>query len=300
MNTRSLMATIIGCAMVPLLITGVTGPAWSDEGGGGISVSPRDPNGRLTPPTVGVDVTDPSSGGGPERPSSGSSGGPQCSYEPLPQLQEDTAGLRDWLPPAGMVEAVLYRRVCDGLVRLVWLDNAPADGSPGGPSATQLASRAYGELTLPVPVAAHSPDLRVDGFSAVIVGVHTWVWVDPASWTARSKRVSARATWAEVTATPVELRFDPGDGGGPVSCPSGGTPYDPAAGLDSASPDCDYVYTGSSADRPGGVVSARYAVVWQVSWTGADRGVPASGSLPDLISRTTVPIRVVESQAVNQ
>lgn len=298
MNTRGLMASIIAGAIAPLLIAGITGPALADEDGGGISVSPRDPNGRMTPPTVGVGVSDPGSGGARAPASGGSSNSPQCSYEPLPRLQEETAGLRDWLPPAGMVEPVLYRRVCDGLVRLLWLDNAPADGEPAGPSATQLASRAYGELTLPEPVAAHSPDLRVNGSSAVVIGVHTWVWADPASWMTLSKRESAGATWAEVTATPVVLRFDPGDGGGLVTCSGGGTPYDSAAGLDSASPDCDYVYTHSSTNRPGGTVRARYAITWRVAWTGSDLGVPARGTLPDLVSQTTVGLVVAESQAL--
>jgi hypothetical protein len=105
--------------------------------------------------------------------------------------------------------------------------------------------------------------------------------------------------WAVVTATPVVLRFDPGDGSPVVVCRGAGTRFDPARyGLHAASPTCDHVYARSSFGAPGELVTATYEISWRVSWTGWTGTGPAGGSLPGLVSRASARFAVAEAQAL--
>jgi len=171
-----------------------------------------------------------------------------------------------------------------------------------GPPATPagLAAQAAAQLVLSLPVPRHSPDLRLgDGRPAVVVGEPVWVWTEPASFRPLSKRVDAGAVWALVTARPVGLVFDPGDGGPVAECAGPGTPFDAARfGPHEASPDCGVVYARSSVGRPGDQVTARYAIRWQVSWVGATAAGPANGVLPELVSQATSTFVVAEAQAL--
>src|SRR5262249_41784115 len=104
---------------------------------------------------------------------------------------------------------------------------------------------------------------------------------------------------AMATATPVVLRFDPGDGTPAVACRGAGTAFDPARyGLHAASPTCDHIYPRSSFGAPGEQATATYEISWRVSWTGWTGTGPASGSLPALVSRATARFAVAEAQAL--
>ncbi len=77
------------------------------------------------------------------------------------------------------------------------------------------------------------------------MGVATWLWVD-GPWEPSSATAEVAGVSATVTARPVRVVWDTGDGAG-VTCDGPGTPYDPAhpsAGRDSA---CTHVYGRSSA-----------------------------------------------------
>ncbi|MGH3863139.1 hypothetical protein, partial [Actinokineospora sp.] len=168
------------------------------------------------------------------------------------------------------------------------------------PTPGQLAQEAYSRLTMPAPVARHSPDVRLrDGRTSVIVGENTWIWVEPGVFGPRSERAQAGPVWAEVTAAPMSLTFTPGDGHPEVTCGGPGTPYDRARfGVHAASPDCGYVYRRSSFGMPGDQVSAMYAITWQVTWTGSTGAAPAGGSLPAMRSETTIRFAVAEAQGL--
>jgi hypothetical protein len=286
-----------------------------------IVVAPGDPTDSYQPPTVDIGAHDPGTPGSPGRPGTAGTrtragGGAVCSWVPAPAVES-------WLrhvptavsngqtgrpagPPGGDrvdPRSHLYQQVCDGVPgQLAWFGPAgPAAPAVVLPTPAELAGQAYAQLRLPTPTAGRSPDLRLaDGRAAVLVGEQTWLWTDPARYTRRAKRVRVGPVWAQVTAVPVALSFDPGNGDSPVRCAGPGTPFRP--GLDrphAASPTCGYQYRQSSAGAPGGMVRAEYAITWRVRWVGSTGTAPAAGLLPDLISRTTAAVAVAEAQALN-
>jgi hypothetical protein len=272
--------------------------------GGQITVVPGDQDGRGSP-RVGIGVVDPGTVGtaGNGRPAASLG----CRWVAAPDVE---AALRRSLSPTGgsgspPLLSSLFGQVCDGVtVGYAWLGpgvGAAAGGRVVRATPGQLAREAYAQLRLPAPSPDHSPDLRLaDGRAAVLVGEQTWVWTDRSRFQTRSRRIRAGSVWAEVTAAPVALSFDPGDGAPAVSCAGPGTPF--VAGHDpqhAASPTCNYQYRQSSADEPGGVVSAEWGVTWRVRWTGAAGAAAAGGQLPDMTSRTTTALAVAEGQALD-
>src|SRR5262249_14682296 len=196
------------------------------------------------------------------QPAVASTGGPGCSYRPAGDWERGGRGIPvGGAGPGGVAagegpdgpDPHLYARTCNGVLDYVWVNTAGSPAAAGVPAVVVLAREAFSRLVLPLPVPRHSPDLRLaGGRPAVLVGEHTWVWVDPAVFSPRRERVQAGGVWALVTATPVALRFDPGDGSPLVACRGAGTRFDPARyGLHAASPTCDHVYPRSSFGVPG-------------------------------------------------
>ena len=278
--------------------------SWADDShdDGKITIIERDPRGGYNPPdrrppVVGIGVKDGGQRNGRGGSGSGDgSGTGGCSYDgPLP---DDFRGDMAADGPKPDPKAKLYIKVCDGAVMgMVWL--TPAD-TPPPVTAAQLADQAYRELALPLPKPRHSPDLALrNGQSAVLVGEHTWVWVDQADWHPVSRKAQAGAVWAEATAIPVELRFDPGNGERALACPGPGTVYQRGRhGLHERSPDCDFQFGRSSYGQPGDTVAATYSIRWRVTWVGSSGAGPTSGTLDDLISQASVTFAVAEGQAL--
>ena len=260
---------------------------------GSVEVKPVDPQGIFGEPSVDVGARSP---GGPDAPGKAGTrrSRPACELVRL----SDEAARRTWVSansgpmPAGFQ---VFLRACGGLPTSFVTTVA---GPPATPA--QLAELARAQLRLSLPVPRHSPDLRLaDGRAAVVVGAPTWVWTEPASFRPLSRRVAAGPVWAEVTARPVGLEFDPGDGSPAVACAGQGTPFDRSRhGVHETSPDCGFVYSRSSLGRPADLVTATYAIRWQVSWVGATAAGPTAGVLPALVSRASTSYVVAEAQAL--
>lgn len=300
-------------ALAAAALFGVAGTAVAvprDPGVPPISVVPSDPNGRTGAPSVGVGVRDGGATGSPAGQRGGTDGqrggaAAVCTWVAAPDMEAWIRRLPSNLPGGGTdriaATSRLYSRVCGGVNQgWSWLGPADAAGEPALPAPGELAQEAYAQLRLPVPTPEHSPDLRLaDGRPAVLVGEQTWLWTDRSRFQPQSRRLQVGPVWAQVTATPVGLSFDPGDGEPVESCAGPGTPF--VAGRDrqhAASPTCGYLYEQSSAQQPGGVVSAEYGITWRVSWTGASGATPAGGQLPEMTSRTTAVFAVAEAQAL--
>jgi len=127
-----------------------------------------------------------------------------------------------------------------------------------------------------------------------VVGLGTWIWVDPALW----HPVSTTA-WiptpqgplqVTTTATPVGITFDPGDGSfgtGPIRCSGRGVTWRAAFGDTLPSP-CMYTYRRSSAVAPGGAFRATFAVIWEVTYE-SNRGERGSlGTVQSLVRHSMV------------
>ena len=290
-----------------------------------ISVVAGDPGGRSGAPSVGVGVRDGGSSGGPgargaaARGAAGAGGAVSvCRWVPAPDVEQWIRRLpsrintgvgpgrvgraggdgQDKVVPSSR----LYQQVCNGLAGGFQWFGPSLPGAPTAalPTPAELARQAYAQLRLPVPVPMHSPDLRLaDGRVAVLVGEHTWVWTDRSRFRAQSRRLQVGPVWAQVTATPVGLSFDPGNGDPTMTCLGPGTPYVAARySSHAASPTCDYLYPRSSAGSPGGVVTAEYGIRWQVRWTGSTGTAAAGGQLPEMTSRSTTDLAVAEAQAL--
>jgi hypothetical protein len=271
-----------------------------------IVVSAGDQLGRTDPPAIGVEVTALGHPGGPISTGQAAGGGSACAWVPALDMEAWLRRLPPSLPGGGDTDRVdprsrLYQQVCDGLVSgWAWFGPA-AGGAPAVlPSPAELAREGYGLLRLPSPSPGRSPDLRLaDGRAALLVGEHTWIWTDPAVFTARSRTVRVGPVWATVTASPVGLSFDPGTGDPAAACVGAGTPWVAGRyGLHQRSPTCDVLLTRSSAGRPGGVVTATWAIRWRVSWVGAVGGRAESGVLDEMTSQTPVVLAVAEAQAL--
>lgn len=163
-----------------------------------------------------------------------------------------------------------------------------------------LVSEAYAEVAPPFAVPFTSPDR--DGEQ--VVGLPTWMWLDPASWQTVSATAEVPGVTATVTATPVRVVWDMGEdapdgatiasGGDPVPCDGPGQAFDPA-GPDDQRSDCSYVYQWDSSGESNGTFGASATVEWDVSYTASTGD---AGEL-DPISRTTeFPLTVTEMQAV--
>ena len=120
----------------------------------------------------------------------------------------------------------------------------------------------------------------------------TWLWVD-GPWTSASATASVGAVAATVTATPVEVVWDTGDGT-TTTCDAG-TPYDLSRAPAEQHSGCTHVFTRSSASLPGGTYAVTATVTYEVSWT-ASTG--AGGGLGTLSRSTTTGVPVTEAQAL--
>jgi hypothetical protein len=291
---------------VPLLALGAPQPAAASDcdsssggfGSGGYWVctstgsSSGDPGGLAGGVTGGgVPVGDDSGSGS----SSGGDGSvtPPCTY-----LDFDPN--RGTLPPAGQGSGpgrwvFVYCGDDRGSAGWEWLaDGATTPVVVRWPSPAELAVQAFRSMNLPTPVIEYNPRRRPGHPDGTVVGIDTWWWVDGAALAAKSVSASAGPNTATVSARPMSVTFDPGDGGTSVVCPDGGTPYDPA--VPDAVSTCVYRYLRSSASSPGQTFTVTATVTWGASWRGSDG---TGGGLPAETVTGSLPVRVDELQAVN-
>jgi hypothetical protein len=147
-----------------------------------------------------------------------------------------------------------------------------------------LARRAFAELPLiyPRPRTAPPPTAKQ------LVGVRTWLWVDPADWQPMSATATIVGLSATVTAQPKKVIWTMGDGA-TVICNGPGTPYKPTV------PDSEQSSTCSHTYQHDGTYTVRATIVWAVSWT-ATNG--QGGTLPNVQRSTEFPLTVEQRQAI--
>lgn len=173
----------------------------------------------------------------------------------------------------------LYWKICT--------DTATGDApsldvvDPAGPNpaavARLLAQQALAQLRVTPP----SPRSNPAGGIAVI-NVATWLWTD--GWTPLQRSASAAGVTATITATPLDVTWEPGDGGEAVVCAGPGIAYDLARPASEQSTDCAITYRRAAG---------RFTVVatqrWSVTYT-ATNG--QSGDLGVVNSTASMPIDV--------
>ncbi len=170
----------------------------------------------------------------------------------------------------------------------------PAAALPLQVTPAQLAQQARDTLLLAQPTIQRSPDetIRFKGDPMTWVNLWTWFWTDPVTYQPMTQTVSAGAVSATVTATPVGLLFDPGDGSPAVRCAGPGRAW--VERDDDAAPPggCGYRYRSVTE----GTIISTVSILWDVSWTGTGG---LSGSLPQMRTQASAPLRVMQIQVVN-
>ena len=285
---RPRVTTLLTAALVA--VVAAAAPAAAQESGAGpIVVTGGDFSGYVDT-TVRVAARPGGESGGGTRPVGAGSGGgggaegPTCTYQ---ENQVPAAEIR----PGG----AWYNVSCsDGRLDFVWLPStAPQAAAPVVTSA-QLALEMQDRLPLAQPTIQRSPDetIRFKGDPMTWVNLWTWFWTDPATYQPMTQTVSAGAVSATVTATPVGLLFDPGDGSPAVRCAGPGRAW--VERDDDAAPPggCGYRYR-SVTD---GTITSTVSILWDVSWTGTGG---LSGSLSQMRTQASAPLRVMQTQVVN-
>ena len=175
-------------------------------------------------------------------------------------------------------------------------------GPARGPTPVEvLATQAASQIALPAPAPATAPPREIVG----LVGIATWLWVDPTQWTPLSASAAAGGVEVTATAAPVRTVWDLGEGHGrrPVTCPGPGKPYRFDVPDDTQHTGCSYVFQWASDDHrhddhgedADDLYHARASIVWGVTWQ-ASTG--ETGSLADMTTTTPFDLTIGEIQAV--
>jgi hypothetical protein len=212
----------------------------------------------------------------------GNAGADGCYYklaEPSPDTVAGMGGSPDDPPGAW------YVKTCPGTdtssQALIFLP-APPVAAPD-----VLARHARSMLRLPQVRVVFSP--RGDQ----LVGLPTWLSVDPASWREQSATASVPGVSVTATARPQQAVWQLGDGSS-VVCAGPGTVWTAGTDPRAASPDCGHLYTRSSAGMPGDAYPVTVTVTWAVTWAGAGQ----TGTVAGLTTTGAVQVRVAEIQTL--
>ena len=150
--------------------------------------------------------------------------GVACTYVVPPGAPDEI--IRDF---DGVTNFLYFRECTDGTLDPVWVPQL---------SGRDLATLASDEIhkRLPAPTVGLAP--AVD---RGVVQVGTWIWTDPATWQPITATASIPGLAATVTARPLRLRFDPGDGvygTGPITCDGPGQEGEPSMATSSRARAC--------------------------------------------------------------
>jgi len=130
---------------------------------------------------------------------------------------------------------------------------------------------------------------------ASIVGVATWLWVEPVGGQVLSVTASEGPLSVTVTARPGGVDWDTGDGGR-LHCGGTGSPFVPGRSDPGQRPACSHTYAyRSTRSDPAGTYVLRASMTYQVGWS-ANTG--QGGALAPATVTAAVPITVHELQAV--
>lgn len=221
----------------------------------------------------------------PEAGASGKAPKLRCEYKPLVVLPGHKVYDVDGSEVVTDGTGAWYEKTCWGedgsVIYFGGMYLRPAD----------LREEALAQLRLPAPAIRLNPAAD----RPQLVNLATWLYLDPSQWQGLDATASVPGLSVTVRASPQRVVWNMGNGD-EVVCQGPGTPYDSTRPAEAQSTDCSYTYRRSSAEEPNGAYRVTATVEWGASWTSAIGG----GSLGTMRRSATVPVRVAESQAVNQ
>ncbi len=173
---------------------------------------------------------------------------------------------------------------------IVWLPSGVRGTGPVLPAPAILAQQAVQQLPFPGLTIDASPSTASDQ----LVGLPTWLWLDPIKWHPITATAAVPGESITATATPMAVTWDLGDGNS-MTCQGPGTPYLAAKSPDEPSPTCGYTCSTSSADQPYSAFIVTATVLWSVAWVGGGQ----TGTVPAMSSTTTTKLRVADVESLN-
>ena len=254
--------------LAALLLTAATLLPAAGLGAGPASAAPQLESGgscHYQPVSGGYQWVCTNTSGTPGAPGSGGHGGGSksaCTLTPLSQQQAQFLGLQ-WPAPKGHTWDAI---TCPG--NQAFGGVTLVNDATGAPAVTpqQLSQIAIGELIIPELNAKTAPPRGRDG----LVGLPEWFWIPGGAWGAvHSPMVTAGPVWAQATAVPTKIIFNPGGGLPSLTCKGPGTAYRSALPLADQHTACSYTYDQPSAGQPGNAYAASVTVLWNVFWVGS-------------------------------
>ena len=285
---------VIPAALVAAAITFVVGtePAWAGDGYGQNNYSNAQASGGQltvqaghtywTPPATSSWATPGSSAPSPGRPNPNQPYG--CTYTaggPSATASIGVGGAQpgQWVFPVCAGPGVLNP------MPPIWVTGAQPAGGVVQVNPVVVAQQAVKQL----PLASPTIEMAPPSGSPQLVGVATWMWVNPGAWQTLSASASAGTVTTTATATPQKVVWDMGDGD-TVTCDGPGTPY--SASDPNATTNCSYTWAAP------GTYTVTATIFWSVSWTA--KGAAGGGNLGVQGGpASSVTVRVEESQAIN-
>lgn len=306
MTTRKIVTGLLALIVVLAIVLVVSSPASADGGG--------DCNVRYDPTcTVGVGGGDGGGGGGAAGGGGGGSNVDPCAAYP-------NAAYGDKPPTVSQACANdLQGRYCNAMLGdllggLKWPavnqltaaqigvvnTNLAQIGCPVIVTPAALAQRAFNSIVFPHPSGHRSPSeaQTYNGYPFTYIRLWTYYWTDPATWKSLTATASAVGLTATVTAVPVSLSFDPGDGSEGQSCAGPGRAWVESDGNSApTSGACGYQYTkvsGPGYDHP---ITSTQTITWKITWTGTGG---SAGEIPGLSTSTSGQLNVLQIKTVNR
>ena len=169
---------------------------------------------------------------------------------------------------------------------------AAAAAAPVLVDPTVLAQRALDQLQLARPSIHMAPQPPLQ----TIVGLETWLWMNPDQWAPLDLTVTAGPTSVTVTAQPVRAVWALTEGS--TTCTSAGRAWVVGMG-DEEQTDCSYTFTHVSDGEPDDAFAVNSTLIYQVDWTCAGGCLEDGGTLGEVAGLPgAAAIRVSERQSV--
>jgi hypothetical protein len=187
-----------------------------------------------------------------------------CYYRlvsPQPALDDPIWGDWDATPGVGSFWYVHCVAVGGPGDTLMWRATPPP-GAPGGITPAELAAQAIARMKLAGAAIGRVPNVGGRG----LVGMPVWLWTDVTPTTWGPIEITAAVPGLSVTAKAqaTKIVWAMGDENS-VTCTTPGTKWTPALGV-GPSPDCGYMYSTPSRNRPGGQYTITATTSWSIHW----------------------------------
>lgn len=158
--------------------------------------------------------------------------------------------------------------------------------------AASVARTLRDRLDLPRPQMRTSPQAPVKA----LVGLETWLWVEPAQWEPVELSSSLGGITVTVTARPVQSLWDMGEG--TKACSGPGRVWRAGLGQDATTP-CGFTYSSTSLREPEGRFEVAATLRYSITWTCSGGCAASTGDLGTLDSLAdTADLEVGERQSV--